>query len=466
MSSNLIAQLVEVVGQSHVLVDPDVVSGYEEDWSRRFRGLGLCVVRPGTTEELSAVMRVCDALAWPVQIQGGNTGLVGASVPSSVESREVGDVVVSTQRLRFIGEVDSATLQVTVGAGVTLRQLQEVAERHGMEFPVDFGARDSATVGGMIATNAGGMQVIRHGMMRAQLRGLTAVLADGTVLSHQSGLLKDNTGYDLTGLFCGSEGTLAVISEARVGLIARRTSRVTMAVSVRTLRDAVSIVNTLRSVSGNVESAEVFRHEGAVFTAAHIGSSLPACLSGRYGLLVEFVGNANLLDEAIGSIGAVSEDLFATDPDIADSRTAARRLWDIRDRHTEAIATLGPPVKLDVSVPLRTLDAFVDGLDEEIAEAVATARTFVFGHVGDGNLHVNVSGALEHAHAVEDLVLNRTVAFGGSISAEHGVGRAKKEWLPLCRSAAELQMMRAIKRAFDPNLRLGRGILFGESELQ
>ncbi len=461
----MLAQLVEIVGASNVLVDPEVVSGYEVDWTRRFRGLSLCVVRPVDTEQVAQVLKVCADFAWPVQIQGGNTGLVGASVPQAAESRATGAVVVSTQKLRSLGEVDLATMQITVGAGVTLSQLREVAHRHAMEFPVDFGARDSATIGGMIATNAGGMQVIRHGMMRNQLRGLTAVLADGTVISHQSGLLKDNTGYDLAGLICGSEGTLAVITEARLALIPERAHRATMAVSLRRLGDAVMVVNQLRSACGHVESAEVFRQEGARFTASHIGVSLPSSLTGPYGLLVEFAGNSNLLDEVLEAIGSVSIDLFEHEPEIADSRASARRLWEIRDRHTEAIATLGPPVKLDVSIPLGLLDQFVEGLDESIVRVVETARTFVFGHVGDGNLHVNVSGVLEHSHAIEDLVLRRAVSFGGSISAEHGIGRAKKEWLPLCRSAAELATMRAIKRAFDPNLRLGRGILFEESDL-
>jgi len=441
--------LCAAVGSDHVLDvrSTDDLRRYTTDWTGRFVGTGSVVVRPGSHDEVAEVVQLCRRYGRPIVPQGGNTGLVGGSVPLH------GEVLVSLTRLRGIGAVDRVARQLTVEAGVTLAEIRSAAEKAGLRYPVDFGARDSATVGGMIATNAGGIGVFRFGPTRQHVRGITAVLGDGSTVSHMTGLLKDNTGYDLAGLLCGSEGTLGIVTSAILALVPGAGCMTTVLLGCRDLDAAVSLV---AGVAGSeMEAAEVMLADGVALVERTIGVTCPV----EAPVLVLIDVNADerrteeLLVRLCGADG-VLESAVATDD------AGRRRLWRLRDEHTPAISTLGPPLKLDVTLPSAQLSDFVAAITVDLEPV---GRLFVFGHLGDGNLHVNVSGlSAEQFAGMEELVLRAVQARGGSISAEHGIGTAKTKYLHLSRSAAEIEAMRRIKQALDPDRVLNPHVLLPE----
>jgi FAD/FMN-containing dehydrogenase len=386
----------------------------------------------------------------PVCVQGGNTGLVGASVPVD------GAVLLSTARMKSIGEVDAVSAQVTVDAGVTLAALQQHIRPLGLDFGVDFAARESCTIGGMVATNAGGERVMRYGTMRAQLLGVEAVLPDGTVVSRLTGLPKDNTGYDVVSLLAGSEGTLGVVTKLRLRLVPLLTSRAVALVAVDDTAAAVALVHALRDRLPSIEAAELFYADGLALVREQTGMTAPFAEEHPAYVLVECAGRVDPSDELLGALETVDGIRDAT---VATDPRGRHALWAYRESHTEAINAAGVPVKLDVAVPLPSLAACVDDLPGRIDGAAPKARTILFGHVNEGNVHVNVLDAVDEAEAVSDAVLEVVASYGGSISAEHGVGRAKRAWLHLSRSPEEIAMMRAIKNALDPRGLLNPGVL-------
>ena len=415
----LIDRLRAAVGADHVLTDPDVVAGYCTDWTGRFRGATRAVVRPASTDEVAAVVAACAAEGVAIVPQGGNTGLVGGSVPLA------GEVVVSLQRLRALGDVDPGAGQVTAGAGVAIAVLQAAAAGAGWAYGVDLAARDSATVGGTVATNAGGLRMVRFGDTRAQVLGVEAVLGDGSVVSHLGGLLKDNTGYHLPSLLCGSEGTLGIVTAARLRLVPRYRQRVVALVGVEELAD---LAGHLRRSVPDLEAVEFMTAQCVDLLG------LPPPLPSRhpYYVLVEAAGH----DDPTAALAAALGDLPAV---------VGADLWRYRDGITEAINRVGPPHKLDVTV--RDVDAFC----AEVVELLgAPARVWLFGHLADGNVHVNVIDGDPADESIDAAVLELVARHGGSISAEHGIGTAKKRWLHLNRTAAEIAAFRAIKSALDP----------------
>jgi FAD/FMN-containing dehydrogenase len=455
-ATGLAARLSDIVGPAQVLVEADVRSPFEVDWTRRFGGPSLLVVRPGSTVEVAAVVRTCAAQGIGVVVQGGNTGLVGGSVPAADGARPV--VVLSTVRLTRLDAVDAVAAQVTAGAGVTLARVQEAAARAGLAFPVDLAARDSATVGGMVATNAGGLHVLRFGAMRAQVLGVEAVLADSSVVSRLSGLVKDNTGYDLSQLLVGSEGTLGIVTAVRLRLVADQSEKVVALIGVGGTAEALAYLDVLRRRVEGLSAAELFFADGLTLVCDHGG--LPAPLR---------QGFAAYLVVECGGVRDPSESLFEAlaELDVPESATAAAtdaagrgRLWAYRERHTEAISALGVPHKLDVTLPQSRLAEFEQTVRAVVAETAPGARLVLFGHVGDGNLHVNVVGPPPEDETVDEAVLRLVASMDGSISAEHGIGRAKAAWLALARSPAELAAMGAIKTALDPEGMLNPGVLF------
>jgi FAD/FMN-containing dehydrogenase len=445
----LLSELTAIAGPEHVLTDPDLVAGYTTDWTRRFSGQARCVIRPGEAGQVAAVLLACARHGAPVVPQGGNTGLVGGGVPGPA-----GGVVLSTRRLRRLDPVDTLSGQVTAGAGVTIAELREHAARAGLEYGVDLAARDSATVGGTIATNAGGIQTIRYGPTRAQLLGVEAVLADGSVISRLGGIQADNTGYDLAGLLAGSEGTLGVITAARLRLWPAAPPTLTVLAGVPGIEAAAQLQAEIRSLLPGVRAAEYFEAPGLALVREHTG--LPAPLGREYPayLLVDAVAS-EIEAERIVVLAAVQDAAVAMD---AQARSG---LWAYRERHTESISAAGIPHKLDVALPLARLALFRAELDEVIAKA--DARAIVFGHIGAGNLHVNVLGPAPDDDSVDDAVLRLAAGHGGTISAEHGIGRAKAAVLHVSRSAAEIEAMRAVKSAFDPVGLLNPGVLFPSS---
>lgn len=402
------------------------------DWTGRFVGEAVDLVRPTSDEQVAQVLRS----GYAVTTRGGNTGLVGGAVPPSARPT----VVLETTRLLGLGPVDEASGRVTVGAGVPLAQVQAHAEAAGWTYGVDLAARDSATIGGTVATNAGGIRVVRYGMTRAQVVGVRAVLADGSVVDETRELLKDNTGYSLSALLCGSEGTLGVITAVRVALHVPPRAPSLAVLDVGSLGEALALVAAVRRSGAELLAAEVV--DGASMElVAGTGTGATA-----WRLFVEVADGG----------GA---DGLAALPDRAEMALdlpARRRLWSVREGMTEAwgraAADVGTVVqKFDVSVPLVSLDAFAAAVRD-----VVDGRVGMFGHVADGNLHLEV---VDVDRAWDDDVLALVARFGGSISAEHGIGVAKRAWLGLTRSAAEIGAMRAIKGALDPAGVLNPGVL-------
>ncbi|WP_436496558.1 FAD-binding oxidoreductase [Actinokineospora sp. HUAS TT18] len=425
-----------------MLTDPAVCAGFTTDWTGRYRGSAALVVRPADRDQVAEVLAVCGEFGAAVVPQGGNTGLVGGGVPHN------GEVLLSLTRLSALGPVDSAARQVNAGAGVRLSALREHAAASGLDFAVDIAARESATVGGMVATNAGGLRVLRWGSMREQVAGVEAVLADGRVVGSLCGLDKDSTGYDLAGSLVGSEGTLAVITAVRLRLIPAFARRATALLAFGGTSDAVAAISALRSLP-SLTSAEVFYDDGLRLVCAHRDIAPPFPVAHPVYLLVECAAD----DDPIEELGSV-ELPGALDTAIAVDETARRTLWTYREAHTETVNSLGTPLKLDVGVPVARAAEF----ERAIRAAVTSGTLVLFGHLAEGNFHVNVVGA-DDEERITDTVLRAAAALGGTISAEHGVGVAKAAWLNLTRSPAERDLYAAIKRAWDPAGALNPGVL-------
>jgi FAD/FMN-containing dehydrogenase len=449
----LMDALRQIVGDRHLLTDAALRASYETDWTRRFSGRALAVVRPGSTDEVAAVLRACADAGVGVVPQGGNTGFVGGSVPRA------GEVVLNLLRLDEIEEVDADAGEVTTGAGVTLASVQERARSAGWEVGVDLGARDSATIGGMLATNAGGIRVLRHGAMRHQVLGFEAVLPDGRILRRLPGMPKDNTGYDLVGLLAGSEGTLAVITRVRLRLVPRLAHRAVAVAGFTAVEDVVAAAARLRRELGSLMALELFTDQGLELVMLHARLSPPFTERRAAYLLVEAGSDeADPTDSLVDQLGRIGVEDAATA--LATDPAGRERLWALRERHTEAINAEGVPHKLDVSVPFSRYAELVRRAPEVAAAAHPGARTIVYGHVGDGNLHVNVLGPDPDDDAVDDGVLALVVDLGGSVSAEHGIGVAKVDWLERDRGADTVSAMRALKAAWDPAGIMNPGVLF------
>jgi FAD/FMN-containing dehydrogenase len=447
----LVSDLVAAIGAAHVLTDPGLVAGYTTDWTRRYTGAAQCVARPGTTAEVAAVVGICGRHQVPIVSQGGNTGLVGASVPVA------GGVVLSTRRLRRLDPVDTLAMQVTAGAGVTIAELQAHAAAAGLQYGVSLASRESATVGGTIATNAGGIHTLRYGGTRAQLLGVEAVLADGRVISRLGGVETDNSGYDLAQLLAGSEGTLAVITAARLRLRAAEPHAATVLAGLDGIEAAAATAAAIRAQVPGVRATEYFEAAGLALVLAHTG--LPAPLPRAYPsyLLAEVAGS----DEEAERLAEIP---LLADAAVAVDRAGSAALWAYRERHTESISAAGVPHKLDIAVPLARLSAFRAGLDDAVKAAAEPGdpepTAIVFGHIGVGNLHVNVLGPAPGDQGVDEAVLRLAAAHGGTISAEHGIGRAKVPWAGLNRTPEERSVMQAIKTALDPSGLFNPGVLF------
>ena len=423
------------------MVDADLRAGYETDWTGRWSGSARCIVRPASTEEVAAAVGICRERGTAIVPQGGNTGLVGGSVPRG------GEVVLSLQRINDIAGVDADAAQVVVGAGATLETLQSRVRREGFDFGVDLAARGSATIGGMVATNAGGVHVLRHGPMRAQVVGLEAVLGTGAVVSRLAGLEKDNTGYDLVGLMCGSEGTLGIVTRVVLRLVPLPDELTVALVGVDSTGRALQVLRKVRRLP-SLRAAEWFHADCAALVSDKTGAR-PPFAAPTY-LLLETTSDGTDLAAALGD---------AVDAAVATERTQRAALWEVRERHTEAISALGVPHKLDVTVPLRSMARFEEELRNSVAKRWPDATVVLFGHLADGNIHVNVVGPPPDDDSVDEVVLGLVARYRGSISAEHGIGVAKRRWLELSRTAEEIDAMRAIKSALDPALILNPGVL-------
>lgn len=451
-----LTELAGCLGGDLAITDQSAMTGFTHDWTGRFSGPALAVVRPTTTTQVSAVLRLCDQLGVAVLPQGGNTGLVGGSVPGP-QDQQAGrpTVILSTTRLVAEQPVDLAAGTLEVGAGVTVARVQQLATAVGHLYGVDLASRDSATIGGTVATNAGGIRVCAFGMTRSQIVGLEAVLATGEIVSSLRGLAKDNTGYDLPNLLVGAEGTLGVVTRVLLQLQRPPGKTAVALIAMPDLAAALKLYSDAHQ-SARILAAEVMDRSGteAVCALADLPWPLPATQA-PYLLLLEWeLGTAPdqtpewIPPDAVAVLGL----------NLAD----ATRLWAYRERQSEAAQSLPDReqdevlIKLDISLPLAGLADF----DTALRGMIDPAKLIIFGHLGDGNLHLEIAAASTESDAITLMVLEEVGIRGGSISAEHGVGRAKAKYLHLSRSPAEIEAMRAIKQALDPRGTLAPGVIF------
>ncbi|PPE66099.1 FAD-binding oxidoreductase [Caldimonas caldifontis] len=464
---SLLDDLRAAVGTAQVLTEGDL-SAYELDWRKRYRGKALAVVRPGSTAEVAAVVRACARHGASLVPQGGNTGLVGASVPDD-SGRQV---LLSTQRLQRIRAIDTANLTITVEAGCVLQTVQDAAAAKDLLFPLSLAAEGSCTIGGNLATNAGGTQVLRYGNARELCLGLEVVTADGEVWDGLSGLRKDNTGYDLRDLYIGSEGTLGVITAATLRLYPRPVARMTALAALPSMDAAVALLLRAQArLAASLTGFEVMNQFSLDLVRKHFPQLPQPLPASPWTVLMEASdheseAHARALFEAL--LEQAFEDGVITDAAVAESLEQSKALWHLRESIPLAQAEEGLNIKHDISVPVSRIPAFVASTDAALEAHLPGVRLVDFGHLGDGNLHYNVQapagvpGAAflaEHEAQVNRIVYDAVMAHGGSISAEHGVGMLKREELAQRKSAVALGLMRSIKQALDPHGRFNPGRL-------
>jgi len=455
----LLQELSAICGAAHVLSQGDL-SAWEADWRKRKRGKALAVARPASTEEVAAVVQACARHGAPIVTQGGNTGLVVGSTPDDSGT----EVVLSLQRMNRVLALDAANMTVTVQAGCVLQALQQAALERGLLFPLSLAAEGSCTIGGNLATNAGGTQVLRYGNARDLCLGLQVVNAQGQIWDGLQGLRKDNTGYDLRDLFIGSEGTLGVITAATLKLYPQPAAQMTAWAAVPTLEQAVALLGlaqsrlgpgltgfevmgqfALRLVARHFRHLRVPLHEHSAYCVLAELSDAESAEHARQSLeqLLELALEKNIIDDAV----------------VAENQSQARQLWHIREAIPLAQVEEGLNIKHDISIPISRIPEFVSHTEALLARSISGVRLVNFGHLGDGNLHFNVQapGGQDARHflqtreaQVNALVYESVRAFGGSISAEHGIGALKVDELAHHKNPVALQMMQAIKQALDP----------------
>jgi FAD/FMN-containing dehydrogenase len=449
---SLTERLADIVGPGYVSTDPDVLDGRSVDHTGRYRGSAGLLVRPGSADEVAAVLRACRDAGAFVTIQGGRTSLVAGTVP------EHDDVLLSTERLRDVGEVDVPERRIRVGAGVTLGDVQRAATAAGLVFGVDLAARDSATVGGMASTNAGGLRTVRYGNMGEQVIGLDVALPDGTVVRRHSQVRMDNTGYDLASLFIGAEGTLGVITGLDLRLHPAPRSRVTAICGFADLDALIETGRVFREMDG-IAALELIDARASALTAEHAGVSAP--VGGAWLLLIELAGDT---DQTERLAEALEEAQLADEPAVGVDTAAQQRLWQVREAVAEVLGVYGPPLKFDVSLPLSAIPAFASQAADLVGQHAPDAIPVLFGHIGEGNLHLNlVRCALdaEREHDLYSAMMALIAGLGGNVSSEHGVGTRKRDYVSMSRTEADIAAMRAVKAAFDPTGYLNPAVLFG-----
>lgn len=454
----LLEEVASIVGASNVLTSPDDMHAYLGDWRGRYRGKARCVVRPGSTKEVAAIVRVCAQHDAPIVPQGGNTSHCGASVPDTS-----GDaVVVSLSRMNTIRSIDPANNTMIVEAGCVLQRIQEAAADAGRLFPLSLAAEGSCEIGGNLSTNAGGVQVLRYGNARELVLGLEVVLPNGDVWDGLRGLRKDNTGYDLKQLFLGAEGTLGIITAAVLKLFPLPAATATAWLAIDSPRAAVSLLNALQAAFGPALTAcELVSDVALGMVLKHIEGAQPPLGRSAWYLLIELSGTgeeAPMRAALEGFLATALEQGVIGDAVLAQSGEQARRLWSLRESISEAQKIEGVSIKHDVSVPVSRIAEFVERADAALQDVFPDVRIVAFGHVGDGNLHYNQSNAdpakntefIAMQPRVNEIVHDLVHELGGSISAEHGIGQLKRDEMRRYKSSIELGMMRAIKNALDP----------------
>jgi FAD/FMN-containing dehydrogenase len=438
--SAALSRLKDIVGPKGFSEDPREIAPHVEEWRGSYKGSTPLLLKPATTEEVSRILMVCNGTGTAIVPQGGNTGLVGGQIPFN------GEVLLSLTRMNRVRAVDRAGANMTVEAGVTLAATQAAANEAELYFPLSIASEGSATIGGNLSTNAGGVHVLRYGMARELVLGLEVVLADGRVLDMLRSLRKDNTGYDLKQLFLGAEGTLGVITAATLKLFPKPSNLQTALVALPDPAAAVALLTRLQAATGGLIVAfELIPRIGVELVLQHIpGTRDPIAQPSPWYALIEGPG----LEESLATENAV----------LASNDTQRLDFWKLRESMSEAQKKEGPSLKHDIAVPIASIPDFIAKATAAVQKALPDARPVTFGHLGDGNLHFNfnvpsISKRTEIARVVHDIARD----FGGSFSAEHGIGVMKREELVRYKSAVEVEIMRELKRTFDPRNILNPG---------
>jgi len=462
--NNLLKELQEIVGSDGILLGEDVTRR-SDSWPPMGGCQARALIRPACTQEVSKVLQLCHAAAQPVVTHGGLTGLVGGARTSK------NDIVLSLERMNSFEPVDTVNRTVMVEAGVLLQRVHEMAEEAGLLFPLDMGARGSATIGGNISTNAGGNSVIRYGMIRDQLLGVEAVLADGTIISSLKGVIKNNTGYDLKQLFIGSEGTLGIVTRAvlRLRPLPRSSNTALVAISEfdrlgRFLRDMDS------SLGGTMSAFEVMWNDFyRLIVTTSDQHATPLQPSHAFYVLLESTGGNEEADRARfeGALNEAFEKELIIDAVIAQSKQQRDALWAIRDDIEGMVKGLFPPLTFDISLAIPQINDYVEEVRKKLQKRWPDSRMVVFGHLGDGNIHLVLTvGSLaeNEVQAVESIVYETLEPRQGVISAEHGIGLEKRDYLRYSRNAEEIALMKTLKYALDPKGILNPGKIFEQQK--
>lgn len=464
----LIESLSAIVGPQHVLKSQDDIAPYLVDWRRRYHGSAQCVVRPATTHELAAVVAACAAVGVGMVPQGGNTGLVGGGIPKGKE------ILISLRRMNRIRQVDVDNNTITVEAGCILHNVQSAAADANRLLPLSLAAEGSASIGGNISSNAGGVQVLRYGNMRDLVLGLEVVLPDGRVWNGLRALRKDNTGYDLKHLFIGAEGTLGLVTAAVLKLFPRPQAQLTAWLAVPSPVAAVALLSRLRETCGErITAFELMGRAPLDMVARHLPQVVqPLSEPHAWQVLLEMSDTwaeaplTGMLEQVLTPLLERGEVLDAV---VAASAFQADSLWRVRESIPEAQKIEGYSIKHDISMPISAIAPFIEQAAPALEKAFPEVRIVCFGHVGDGNLHYNLSprsgdgsAFLQHTETINHIVHDLVHGFGGSISAEHGIGQLKVQELKRYKSSLELELMHAIKDAIDPAHVMNPGKLFSE----
>ncbi|WP_324827117.1 FAD-binding oxidoreductase [Qipengyuania zhejiangensis] len=460
----------DLLGPRGFTTDPELVMPWLTDWRGRYSGRALGLASPASTEEVAAFVKLCGAHAIPIVPQGGNSGMSGGATPDETGTA----VLLSLRRMDAIREFDAEGRQVTCEAGVVLQRLHEAAADHRLRFPLTLGGKGSATVGGLVSTNAGGTQVLRHGTMRAQVLGLEAVLADGSVFDALTPLKKDNRGFDLKQMLIGSEGTLGIVTAATLRLLPETGGRIVAWAGLASIAAARQLLLHCERIAGDaLEGFEVMPAHCLESVLAHLPDAR-APLSGKHSwnALIELVapaGASDRLDETVSAMleSALDKGLLE-DATIAASETQAEAFWQLRDSVAPAERAIGPAMQHDISVPVSRMADFVDQAAPQVEDRFPGTTAVGFGHLGDGNIHFHVlapPGAARgeweanDGKAISAYVHDLVTGFGGSISAEHGIGQMKRDELGRLGDPVALGLMRSVKLALDPHGLLNPGKL-------
>jgi FAD/FMN-containing dehydrogenase len=457
--ATLLDDLRNAVSAGNVVTAGEDLEPYLVDWRGRYHGRTRALVRPGSTSEVAAVVRLCAAAGVPIVPQGGNTGMCGGATPDDT-GREI---VLSLVRMKAVRNLDVDNATLTVEAGLPLAAVQQIAASRGLYFPLSLASEGSCTIGGNLSTNAGGTAVLRFGNARELTLGVEVVLADGRVLDALRGLRKDNTGYDLKQLFIGGEGTLGIITAAVLKLFPAPRTRVTALVAVADVGAAVTLLHRLKQALSDRLVGFELMSAFALRLSRHHHPDLPDPLPGHpWYVLVQSDDSAPesaLLDQVEAALATAVENGIAIDAAIAQSNEQAAKMWALRENISEAQRREGLNIKHDIALPVSAIPAFIVRAQVAIAAALPGSRLVVFGHLGDGNLHYNLSAPvavdsrdfLSNTPMVNRIVHDLVHEAAGSISAEHGIGQLKRAELRRYKSSVEIDVMQAIKRALDPN---------------